>query len=168
MNTARLQGALIALLGFNIGVYALAGRFGELLDAVAWFVLLATFGLEAFEPALAQRLRHLIGLLRLVAASIVVWAALHFLAEGEWLDAINAWLWIVVVIALETELRVDRYRPQLRMLTRLLYAALLLIALVWLAAGAWFDAYDALLWICAFVVVEGGLGRRAGQDPKPA
>lgn len=161
MTTARLQALIFALLGANAGVYALTGRTSEILDAAAWFVLLAAFSLAAFAPALAQRFRHSLALLRYTAAALVLWAALQFVAEGETLDALNAWLWIAVVITLEAELRANRSRPMLHRLSKALCAALLIPALLWLAAGDWFEAYDALLWICAFVVVERGLGQMA-------
>ena len=161
MNSARLQATLIAVLGANLAVYAAAGRLSELLDAAAWFVLLAAFSLEAFAPAFTQR--HLLALqwVRAVAMVVVLWAAMHYLAEREWLDALNAWLWIMVVLMLEIELRTSRFRPLLRQLCVMLYTGLILVAGAWLAAGEWFDAYDALLWICAFVVVEQGLGPRS-------
>jgi len=99
---------------------------------------------------------------------VVLWAALQFVAEGETLDALNAWLWIAVVITLEAELRANRSRPMLHRLSQALCAALLIPALLWLSAGDWFEAYDALLWICAFVVVERGLGQSAHRsDPTP-
>jgi hypothetical protein len=159
VNAARWQAAVIALLGVNVAVYALGGRASEILDAAAWFVLLAAFAVAAHAPARAHRWRHPLLALRLAAGAAVLWAALRFVAEGEWLDAANAWLWIAVVIALEIELRGAASRRWLHAVTLLLYAALLLAALLWFAQGYWFEAYDALLWICAFVLVERGLIR---------
>jgi hypothetical protein len=159
LRAAWLQSSLLALLAINIGAYAFTGRASELLDALAWFVLLGTFSLAGLAPEFARSQRRPLLLLRSVAASVALWAALRFVGEGEWLDAINAWLWIAVVIALETELRVVRLRPLLRASTMLLYLGLLLVAVLWLAGGDWFEAYDALLWICAFVLVERGLGQ---------
>ncbi len=159
MSTARIHAIVLALLGANVAVYLYRGRFSEVLDAAAWFALIAAFSLAAFAPAFAQRWRQALALLRLAAGTAVLWAAIHFITESEWLDAVNAWLWIAVVVALEFELRNGASRRLLRSFTLLLYAALLFIALLWLAGGDWFEAYDALLWICAFVVVERGLGQ---------
>ncbi len=161
MNTARLQPPLIALLAVNLGVHAATGRLSELLDAGAWFVLLVAFSLEAFAPAFAQRHLQVLQGVRALAAVVVLWAALHYLAEREWRDALNAWLWITVVITLEAELRTNRLSPMLHRLSQALCTALLIPALLWLSAGDWFEAYDALLWICAFVVVERALRQAA-------
>ncbi|MCE2999918.1 MAG: hypothetical protein ACK59Y_12145 [Betaproteobacteria bacterium] len=161
MSGARTHAFILALLGIDVTVYLSRGHGSQALDAAAWFILITAFSLAAFAPAFAQRWRHALALVRGAAGLAVLWAALHFVAESEWLDTVNAWLWIGVVVALEIELRVDRSRKLLRVCTLLLYAALLLVALLWLAAGDWFDAYDALLWICAFAVVERGLGQAA-------
>ena len=155
-SSAKLSVILLALLGANVAVYALTGRTSEILDATAWLLLLAAFALASFAPAVAQRWRNTLVLLRLIAAGVVLWAALQFVAEHEWLDALNAWLWIAVVIALEIELRAAASRRWPRIIARLLLTALLLPALLWLMSGDWFEAYDALLWIGAFALVERG------------
>ena len=36
----------------------------------------------------------------------------------------------------------------------LLYGALAALVLIWAARGEWLDAYDALLWLIAFVTIE--------------
>lgn len=161
--SARLSVILLALLGANVAVYALTGRSSEILDATAWLLLLAAFSLEACAPAVAQRWRTALVLLRFIAAAVVLWAALRFVAEEEWLDTLNAWLWIAVVIALEIELRATASRHWPSIIARLLLAALLLPALLWLLSGDWFEAYDALLWIGAFALVERGFDDPAGN-----
>ncbi len=159
-STAKLSVIVLALLGANVAVYALIGRSSEILDAAAWLLLLAAFALASFAPVFAQRWQTTLALLRFAAGAVVLWAALRFVAEQEWLDALNAWLWIAVVIALEIELRTGlraaTSRRWPRIITRLLLAALLLPVLLWLVAGEWFEAYDALLWIITFALVERG------------
>ncbi len=155
-----LRPALFVLLGVNAAVYAATGRFSEGLDALAWYLLLALFALEASGPAWGRRPRvaRALGLLRALAAIAVVAAAAAYVREQEWLDAANALLWIGVVIVLELEVRVPaaavRHRGTLALGSLLLYAGLAAVALVWLRRGEWLDGYDALLWIAAFALIE--------------
>ncbi len=78
--------------------------------------------------------------------------------QGEWLDAANIGLWILVVVLLECELRLPvlvARRP--RLFTRsalLLYAGIAALIPLWALRGEWFDTYDAVLWLVAFVLIE--------------
>lgn len=168
MPASALQPAIFALLAANAAVYAVAGRGSETLDALAWFALLALFLVETRWPAVSALPRNarLLALLRAIAAAAVLWAAIAYLCEGEWADALNAWLWIGVVIVLELEVRAPgwaaRRRRLLLRLSWLLYAALAAVAVAWLVQGEWFDAWDGLLWIAAFALLETDLlARRA-------
>jgi hypothetical protein len=38
--------------------------------------------------------------------------------------------------------------------TMLVFVGLLLMVVLWLWQGAWLDAYDGLLWILAFAIIE--------------
>ena len=152
--------ALFALLGVNALVYALNGRDTETVDAAAWFALLLLFELEMRWPQWAAQRRNafiMMGL-RLLAAGAIAWAAITFVREREWLDAVNAWLWIGVVVVLELEVRapalVTRHRKVVVAASVTLCLALTALAAIWLAQGEWFDGYDALLWIAAFALLE--------------
>ena len=165
---------LFVLLGFNAVVYAVAGRGTEMLDALAWFALLLLFELEARCPRWTRVARNAIALdlLRLIAAGAVVWAAVAFVREDEWLDAANAWLWIGVVAVLELEVRapawVARYRRSAIAVSVALYGALAIVAAGWFTQGEWFDGYDAVLWIAAFALLELDLLRRHSGTPSPS
>lgn len=166
-RTSLIKAALLLLLGSNAAIYAATGRISETLDAFAWFILLLLFELETRGLSWTRRPRLALALdgLRLLATGTIVWAATAFVREQEWLDAANAWLWIGVVILLELEIRAPLWMMQWRRTTVaaaiLLYAALGVIAAVWWLQGEWFDGYDALLWIAAFVLLELDLlGRR--------
>ena len=78
--------------------------------------------------------------------------------ERESLDAINSGLWIAVVVLLEIEVRrprdVARFRPWFAAAAAMLYTALALLVLTWGWRGEWLDAYDALLWLVAFAIIE--------------
>jgi hypothetical protein len=165
-----LRPALFALLAVNAAVYAADGRFSEGLDALAWYLLLVLFALEARGPVWMRRPRiaQALGLLRALAAVAVVIAAAAYLQEHEWLDATNALLWIGVVLMLELEVRapaiVAQHRGAYTLGSLLLYAALAAVAFIWLLRGEWLDGYDALLWIAAFALIELDLFRDKTQN----
>lgn len=151
---------LFALLGLNAVIYALTGRSAEMLDAAAWFALLLLFELETRLPHWTSLPRNarILRLLRLAAAAVILWTAITFLLEREWLDAVNAWLWIGVVAVLELEVRAPAWfathRTMAGRLSLTLYGALATVAAAWLIKGEWFDGYDAVLWIAAFALLE--------------
>lgn len=166
-RAAIIKPAIFALLAINAGIYATTGRFSEGLDAFAWFALLALFEIETRFPRWTRIPRNavVLDLLRLIAAVGVAIAAFSFIRENEWLDAINAWLWIGVVGVLELQLRAPlfaaRHRTACTAASLILYAVLAAVALAWLVRGEWLDGYDALLWIAAFALVEMDLLRIA-------
>jgi len=154
------KAGVFTLLACNAAYLLLLGTFSEALDAISWLALLALFELETgygdrFRRTRATALVHGI---RLIAAAAVGAAALGYVYEGEWLDAVNSWLWIGVVVLLEIEVRypraVDRRRASFAGVATTLYAGLGALVLVWAWRGEWFDAYDALLWLIAFVTIE--------------
>lgn len=152
--------AVFALLACNAALFLLTGTSSEALDTLAWLVLLALFALETGH---GNRLRGsyaaaVVRGVRLVAAAGVIAAALGYVFEREWFDAVNSLLWIAVVVVLEFEVRyphaVERHRAWFAGVATTLYAGLGALALVWAWRGEWFDAYDALLWLIAFVTIE--------------
>jgi hypothetical protein len=153
------KAAAFALLAANLAAYALFGRPNELVDAAAWLALLALFEIETAHGArLSAREVRLVHVLRLVAGAGVLAAAVGYLAEEEWLDAANAWLWVAVVVLLEIEVRfpaaVGRRRESFLIAAVALYSALLLLVPAWLWQGEWLDAWDATLWLAAFFAIE--------------
>lgn len=151
---------ILALLTIDTFAFALGGRLSAALDAVAWLILLVLFEWEA-----AGRTGHLglwatrtLEAVRALAIVGVAVAAFAFLEEGIWLDAANSALWISVVVLLEVEVRcpvlVLLQRPLFKALAAMLYGALGLLVLVWAWRGEWLDAYDALIWLIAFAIIE--------------
>lgn len=167
-----IKPALFALLAINAGIYAIAGRFSEGLDALAWFALLVLFDIETRCPRWTRIPRHAIALdvLRLLAACGVATAAVSFIHERQWLDAANAWLWIGVVALLELQVRAPHLATRLRKAgtacSLILYGALAGIATLWLVRGDWLNGYDAVLWIAAFALIEMDLLRLAGAPER--
>ena len=162
--------AVFVLLAGNAVIYAGTGTENEALDSVAWFVLLVLFEIETAFGAVMQQHRGaapVIHLIRFLAALAIAAAALGYLREGAWLDAVNAMLWIGVVALLEFEVRypvaASAQRAALLSIASMLYGALATVVLVWAWQGEWFDAYDALLWLVAFVAIELTVQRRVSR-----
>ena len=156
----RIKAGAFALLACNTAYYLFGGAWTKALDALAWLTLLALF---ALETGFNTRFRGRIAIAairggRLAAAAAVGAAAIGYAVQGEWLDAVNTALWIAIVVLLEYEVRhpaaVARQRGWFTAMAATLYAGLVALVLVWAWRGAWFDAYDAALWLTAFAMIE--------------
>lgn len=126
-----------------------------------WFLL---EGLDEFSALDAANCTALAGgeLYRLRTESIVAPAAV--LAQSRHLallDVVNAAAWILVVLLLEAEVRLQVRGALGGMLLRLgavmksvVYAVLLCAAVYWGFVGDFLDFWDAFLWLLAFVFIE--------------
>jgi hypothetical protein len=154
------KAAIFALLAANAIIYALAGTLSEALDTVAWFILLILFELETgsarrtWSPGVVR----VIHAVRLIAAAIIGVALIAYIDDQSWLDVINVSVWIAVIVMLEYEVRhpqlVIRHRRRYTAAAAVLYTTLGVLVLMWAGRGEWFNAYDALLWLGAFVLIE--------------
>ena len=110
--------------------------------------------------------------LRLVAAAAVVAAAVGYIREREWIDAINTGLWIAIVVMFEWQVRfpaaAGRWRWAVKTSATALYAGLGALVAIWLWRGEWMEAYDALLWLAALVVIELNILRAMGRSGRRA
>ena len=153
---AGVEAALLAALAAHAALYAVIGDHTAALDTGGWLLLLLLFVFETRRP------RHGVpGLLRatrLVATVMVAGAAFAYWRDADWLDAINSLLWFAVVVVWELRLRGAR---TLRHAALALYAGLVAMPLAWLAAGAWFDAWDAVLWLAAYALIEHDVAHHA-------
>jgi hypothetical protein len=93
-----------------------------------------------------------------VLAAPEVLQAVRWLA---WTDVINAGAWILVVILLEVEVRLQLRRDLSDHMMRVtkyvkfvLYATLFLAAAYWGVKGDFLDFWDASLWLFAFIFIE--------------
>ena len=170
---ARLGALLFGLLACNTTYYIIAGRLSEALESVAWYVLLILFTLESrhahrLRSARALAVLHAMQVARLLAMLAIATTAVLYVREKEWLDAANLCVWIAVVALLEIEIRrpvaVVAHRLAFSLTAAALYAALGVLAVIWLARGEWMDAWDAALWLAAFGILELNL-LRAGHEP---
>jgi hypothetical protein len=78
-----------------------------------------------------------------------------------WVDVINSGVWLLVVIVLEIDVRLqerNRYEGAILFASNaiklVLYALLLLAAIFWGINGDFVDFWDAFLWLVAFVFIE--------------
>ncbi len=168
-SRTRFKTVVFALLGANLVLFHFFGTATQTLDTAAWLVLLVLFELETAgrvrldgwrQPALRAA--------RLVAGAAVLAAAVVYVLETAWLDTLNAWLWLAVVVLLEAEVRfpqlVRHRRAAFVVATGFVYGALLLLVAVWAWRGDWLDAWDALLWLVAFFAIEMEVLDGAGRE----
>jgi hypothetical protein len=152
--------AVFLLLIVNSAVFAIDGTASEGLDSLAWLTLLLLFELETAHIGLiaSPRASRVVHALRLAAGAAVVVAAIGYVHEAAWVDAANAWLWIAVVVLLESKVRfaqrLTRRLVAIEATTFTAYVALAALVGVWAWRGEWFDAYDAAIWLVAFVTIE--------------
>ena len=78
-----------------------------------------------------------------------------------WTDVINASVWLLVVIVLEIDVRLQEKRKlegaalKLSNLSKyVLYSTLFLAAVYWGIKGDFVDFWDAILWLVAFIFIE--------------
>ena len=83
------------------------------------------------------------------------------IARLAWVDVINGAVWILVVLVLEIDVRLQE-RGMLeglalrtsKLVKFVLYSTLLLAAIYWGFKGGFLDFWDAFLWLVAFVFIE--------------
>jgi hypothetical protein len=85
-------------------------------------------------------------------------AAIHFLAM---VDVANAGVWLLVVLLLETDVRLqekNRFEGLALYLSTvakvILYSILAFAVVAWMVTGDFVDWWDAFLWLVAFVFIE--------------
>ena len=93
--------------------------------------------------------------------AIVDEAGLVEIVRLAWVDVINAGVWLLVVLVLEIDVRLqERGRLEGLLLKGsnaikfVLYATLFLAAVYWGVKGDFVDFWDAFLWLVAFVFIE--------------
>lgn len=119
--------------------------------------------LDEYEPLEASNCNALGGqLYRLTGFDILVDAdTLRSAQLLAWTDVINAGAWILIVIVLEVEVRLqlrgnlsDRVMGTTKIIKVILYTILFLAAAYWGFAGDFLDFWDAVLWLFAFIFIE--------------
>ena len=95
------------------------------------------------------------------ARAVVDASGLAAIIGLAWIDVINAAVWLLVVLILEIDVRLqehNRYEGWAYrisgILKVILYATLLYAAIYWGIKGDFVDFWDAFLWLIAFVFIE--------------
>ncbi len=167
------KAAVFGLLAANTAAYVATGTASEALDSTAWLTLLVAFELETGLGGrfARERMTSVLRGVRLAAAAALLAAGIGYVRATEWLDAVNMGLWIAVVALLEFEVRypaaVAGRRARYTAAAAMLYSGLAALVFAWLWQGDWFDAYDAALWLVAFVTIEInvlGIARNAAKQ----
>lgn len=95
------------------------------------------------------------------AAAVVDAAGLTDIIRLAWVDVINAGVWILVVVLLEIDVRLQEHGRFEGLALRastvskyVLYSTLFAAAAYWGFKGDFLDFWDAFLWLVAFVFIE--------------
>jgi hypothetical protein len=95
------------------------------------------------------------------ARAVVDEAGLRAIQGLAWIDVLNSAVWLLVVLILEIDVRLqeknllDGLALQLSTAAKIvLYATLLYAAIYWGIKGDFVDFWDAFLWLVAFVFIE--------------
>lgn len=149
--------AILLLLTCNALIYAIVDTLTAAVDAGAWLILLVMYELQTHSNELPVSE----AVLRTVRSGLIGVIALVFFSywhDSEWLDVVNSLLWFGLIAIMELEVRrptvVFKYTNLFWLLTILIFSGLIVVAGLWLWQQAWLDAYDALLWIIAFGLIE--------------
>ena len=93
--------------------------------------------------------------------AVVDQAGLDTLRGLAWIDVINSGVWILVVLVLEIDVRLqvhNRFEGAAfhvsKFMKFVLYSTLLFAAVYWGIDGDFLDFWDAFLWLVAFVFIE--------------
>jgi len=160
---------ILVLLTINTALYASRKSWFSALDSAAWLLMLLLFDLKMeFNGRLSSnRFTTVMNVTRNVTILGVGVAEIAVLLESEWIDMLNSALWVALIVLLEFEewfpRCVARWSSCFRTLGFLIFAALAGLVAVWSWQGEWFDAYDSLLWLVAFIIIELDLLRFQSQ-----
>ena len=93
--------------------------------------------------------------------AVVDQAGLTDIIRLAWVDVINAAVWLLVVLVLEIDVRLQERQKlegaafQFSKVSKyILYSTLFLAAIYWGVKGDFVDFWDAFLWLVAFVFIE--------------
>jgi hypothetical protein len=150
------------LLVINIGLFFTTETLQEGLDSLGWLMLLAVFEYESTtldKPYSGRWEKVAIWAVQALAYGTLFVALHDYVVDEMWLEALNATLWLLVVLAL----LYDMYAPgefedvewRIRNGAKVaLYGGLAALVVTWAIQGEALNAYDALLWLLCFFAVE--------------
>ncbi|HEY5641780.1 MAG TPA: hypothetical protein VIS31_02805 [Woeseiaceae bacterium] len=108
-------------------------------------------------------------------SAIVDAAGLGEIQRLAWADVINGITWVLVVVVLEIDVRLQEHGLLRGAALRtsqaskfVLYSILLLAAIYWTFEGGFVDSWDAWLWLVAFVFIELNVFEWRHEEQGPA
>lgn len=154
--------AIYALLAANVYVFFRHATFHEGLDCVGWVMLLAIFEWETRnekEPLLPPPGKMIVLAAQAAAYGLILYAWGKYYLHAQWIDFINAslWLGVVAMITADVYRRNDKRRRSHWLhhaVKFVLYTGLVAVAVVWGMRGNILNFYDAFLWIVCFFAIE--------------
>lgn len=158
LDRHRVERALFVLLCLDAALFLFRREWNDGLDALAWILLLLLYRMEP-HPLIKERgWRQGLRGLRAILLGVVAMAEFSYVLEGAWLDVAYAVEWLLVIALFEIETRYPLWVKERNAVFRfsggLLFLGMCLVVGVWLIRGQWFNAYDALLWSLAFLVMD--------------
>lgn len=156
---------VLALLIVNAGIFLYRGEYNDSFDSLAWIVLMGIYELNTgkLEPLFAPKAD--IQGIRMLAIGVVLVAEISYFFEGAWLDGIYSFEWILVIGLFELETRAPRWVRAHPVIFRgaalMVMTSMLAVIFAWLGEGAYFNAYDALIWSLAFIIIDLDILNRA-------
>lgn len=163
--------SVYALLAVNIYLFFLHTTVHEGLDCVGWLMLLMMFEWETRKKENAPHSpaeKVILWVWQATAYALVLYAWGKYYLHGQWLDFINASLWLGVILTIA----IDVYRNGQgqwhahwlhHAVKFALYAGLIAIAVIWGMQGDILNFYDAFLWIVCFFAIELNLLQHANH-----
>jgi hypothetical protein len=119
--------------------------------------------IDEYEPLTRDNCGAMIGTVSRFQGFDIVADAQHLQAARwlGWTDVVNSASWLLVVIVLEAEVRLQlrgnlslQVMNSTKMVKFAVYGALFLCAGYWGVAGDFLDFWDAFLWLFAFIFIE--------------
>lgn len=174
MRPLQLKTGLFLLLLANAIVFLIRGEYNDSFDSMAWIVLMVLYEIETGKLPWLLKLNQRLPLIRNMAVMVVILAESSYLLEGAWLDGVYSFLWLLVVALFELESRYKNEvvaRPKLFRFAGLsLILGMVGVIVAWMMEGAYFNAYDGLIWSLAFLIIDldlmaSALQRGASNDP---
>lgn len=154
----KIKLIIVGLLASNVLIYALSDTLASTIDAACWLILLLLYEVETLNRDESAISAAMLNKIRLALIAVIIGVFVAYLYQHEWLDVSNALLWYVLIAILEVEVRYpalfNRYSKAFIYSAALIFVALIVMVILWLLAEQWLDAYDALIWIAAFVLIE--------------
>ena len=166
----------------GVGIKVMIKAYAATIDTAAWVVLLLMFELETYvleDEQFTRTVTWSLHSLRAICYAFIVYAFYGYLVNLltlngvtplanvnnlcalAWVDVINSGVWLLVLMVLETDVRLqEMYRYEGAVLHAsncikfVLYALLFCAAIYWGINGDFVDFWDAFLWLVAFIFIE--------------